>query len=226
MALPVLTHKESATPVDDKLTGILNEGHGMLASGNLEGAEAQFHKASGVKENAPEALFGLALVAYQRAELSWWATLSAPKDHYAAFVGTEERGRQAIDRALGATTTAQDKAELRLHRQRLAAMRYRAAESAGNDSDARVARASLAKVAPTHPLVSDAKPASAPAASSSADTIASAAATASASAKPQLGAWPSPTRRDFEFDHEPVVENPHPNELTIPKPEPTFAPDE
>jgi hypothetical protein len=209
---------------DARLEELLARGAERLVAGDVNGAEEQLHKASGVAENDARVAEGLALAAVVRAELAWWPIVARPSEGDIRAAASEmERVVARVEGALTAArrhvTDAAGRARLELLAQRLAAMRAVALARRG-DLDG--ARRAIAGLPPGHALGAvllreigtAATTAASVAPATSASTSVSAVASASAPASAPRPA--APAREHYELDDEPAAPAPQPGELELP----------
>jgi hypothetical protein len=224
----------AGSAADARSAGFLQAGWVKLAEGDFDGAEAEFHKATGIDDAAPAPYQGLVAVELGRAELAWWRVLAATEDQRSKRL-SELRGsigaaRKAVDTAFTKSPGPEGKAQLEAARRRLAAMMIHALAVTGDRQRAKEELEPLSRTS-NHPQVKvlrellegDAPPAAG--ASASASAAAEAADAGADDAPKAKGDGDKPSahaarhgdeREEFEFQHEPVLPGPQPGELTLP----------
>ena len=90
---------------NERVSNFLAEGDKRLAAGDLEGAEAEFHKASGAADNDPRAARALAQVALIRADFDWVHLRVLASDD-AARTAVQKRLDQRLQRAVVAVQSS------------------------------------------------------------------------------------------------------------------------
>ncbi len=212
-----------------RLDELIARAESKLKEADYEGAREQLTKASGLAEEDPRVIEGLAAVALLSAEMQWWRfalsnAAANAKQRGVALTSLQAAATKALDRAakaeakLGKTAAA---LRLALGRQRLDAMLVYALAHSG---EMERAKAVLAARKPTHPeaallskLVQRPAPSAAP--TDSAKPAASKAKPVAAAGARKPGGGPAAwAAKEYEFDDEPVLKGPTtPGELQLPK---------
>ncbi len=215
-----------------RLDQLIARAEAKLEEADFEGAREQLTKASGLAEEDPRVVEGLAEVALLSAEMHWWRfSLSDgsadPKLRRAALDRLQAQATKALNRAAKAQAKlgkAAGARRLALGRQRLDAMLVYALVHSG---EMERAKAVLAARKPNHPeaaLLRKLVPRPAPSSSSS-TAPADSAKPAASQAKPvaaagarRPGGGPAEwAKKEYEFEEEPTLKGPTtPGELQLP----------
>jgi hypothetical protein len=209
----------SAQPAqDDRVEGFVAAARKHLAKGEIDQAQEQLHKASGLAEGDLRVLEGLAVVEVMRAERTWWDLMFGKHDHeqrnklLRKLDSEVERARLAVDRSLEKTKDEDVRARVSLAEQRLDAMQVLALGLHGDVDRARGALSARLDEHPQKKLIRE-----------FVETVGqprpqTAEEEAGAEIKAPLagGKAPAPGSHHYELDHEPKNLPKTPGELELP----------
>ena len=151
----------AAPDVNPRLEAFVTEGREQLTGGALDAAEEQFQKASGIADNDPRVVEGLAQVAAARAEGTWWRWVLGrydPQERNELVRELERavaRARRALATAAGKGTHPGVQARLTQTGRRLDAMLVVALALNGDTEGANAALAARLAADPRRKLLRD-----------------------------------------------------------------------
>jgi len=226
--MPKVTAEVPVPVKNERLETFINQGRQRLAAGELLAAKEQFQKASGLSESDPRVLEGLAMVAVQGAEQTWWEWTFGKhdqdrRDKLLRQLSTEiDRARTIVSATVDKTEDAPLRAHLELAERRLNSMLVVAQALHGDLDEARGTLSSRLADHPQATLLGDfigtIDQASQPEPTEDeADAGAEPKAPIAAAKPPHTGSGSAPQGKHYEFRDEPKTHGlpPTPGELQI-----------